>query len=258
MQCMPSLQRRRAADRTKRRSMPVPAWKRARLRRHFYSRPRAWLRRARPQVGFIAIIWRSSRVSRPPTHLVDRRAGAPVHGLAADDEALLLVKADCAGIVLVDVEVETLRRYAFCFCQQGGGDARSPSLRRHDDLIEIQTARIDGDESDHLTVRFRYGDGHRGDELGTPTLPPPFEPRREIDGRVDELPGPPPQLDRHVLVGGAVGAKDERQISHYLPDAWSRGSSQSGTLPGGSSRPRRHSNRSRIFSRSPLGQLELD
>src|SRR5260370_16198561 len=158
--------------------------------------------------------------SRPPTHLVDWRAGAPVHGLAANDKALLFVKANCAGIVLVDVKIETLRRYPLCFSEQGGGHARSPSFRRYDDLIEIETAWIDGDESDHLTVRFGHRDGRHRDELVTPALPPPFEPRREIDGGIGELPGPPPQLDRCVLVGGPIGAKRERQVSHCLTGEW--------------------------------------
>src|SRR5262245_24842496 len=128
---MRSWQLPKTASRTKRRSTPVLAWRRARPRRLIYSRLRVLLRRAPPRAGCIAIIWRNSEqptedgrrisgqqdisssvlcplssVLRSPAHLVDRRAGSPVHGLARDDEALLLVKADCPGIVLVDVEVE--------------------------------------------------------------------------------------------------------------------------------------------------------
>src|SRR5262249_61022933 len=46
--------------------------------------------------------------SRPPAHLVDRRART-VHVLADQRKALLLVEADSPGIVGVDVEAEPPR-----------------------------------------------------------------------------------------------------------------------------------------------------
>ncbi len=76
-------------------------------------------------------------LSRPPAHLVHRRAGAPVDASPAIDEALLLVEADGARIVVIDVQVEAWRRHPLGLGHQRGGDARAPGFRRHHDLIEM-------------------------------------------------------------------------------------------------------------------------
>src|SRR5208282_4817864 len=82
---------------------------------------------------------------RPPAHAVDRLAGDRIDAGAADDKSLLAVEADRARVVGVDVEVEAGRRDALGRRDQRRADARSPMLRRHHDLVEIERARIDGD-----------------------------------------------------------------------------------------------------------------
>ena len=59
------------------------------------------------------------------------------------------VEADGAGIVGIDVELESGRRNTLCFRDQRAADARTPKLRRHHELVEIMRGRIDGDETDH-------------------------------------------------------------------------------------------------------------
>ena len=44
--------------------------------------------------------------SRPPAHHIDRRARARVRLVAGDRKAMLLIEADGAGIVGVDLEIE--------------------------------------------------------------------------------------------------------------------------------------------------------
>ena len=151
---------------------------------------------------------------RPPAHLVDRRAGAPVHGLAADHEILLLVEPYGADIVFVDMEIESFRRYPFRFRNKDGSHTRSPGLRRDDDLVEIEADRIDGDEADHPSVHLGDGDGGGRHQLVAPALPPPFEPRGKINGEIGDLPCPPPQLDGRIFIGGAIAAKVDRQLGH--------------------------------------------
>src|SRR5271163_2410551 len=102
--------------------------------------------------GFATVLlWaaRSTDGSRLPAHAVNRFAGDRIFAGAADDELLLAVKVYCARIVRVDVEIESLWRDAFCFGNERRADARTPMLRRHHDLIEIERFGIDRDEADH-------------------------------------------------------------------------------------------------------------
>src|SRR6516162_6024932 len=46
---------------------------------------------------------------RPPTHLMDRCARAPVHRFAANHEILVLVETNSPCIVLVDMQIESVR-----------------------------------------------------------------------------------------------------------------------------------------------------
>ena len=88
------------------------------------------------------------RCSRPPAHQAHRRAGDFVDRLAGIDKALLLVEADGAGIVGIDLQVEPGGRNAPASAISALRDVRAPGLRRHHDLVEIAGLRIDGDEAD--------------------------------------------------------------------------------------------------------------
>ena len=129
---------------------------------------------------------------------------------------MLFIKANGARIVLVDVQVEAAGRDPLGFGDERGGDASAPRFRRHHRLIDIEGARIDGDEAEHLSVRFRHRNRCRRDELLAPTLAPPVDPLVEIDLGIGELPGAPPQFDRRGLVGGRIGAKHEERADHRL------------------------------------------
>ena len=124
-----------------------------------------------------------------------------------------LVEGDGARVVGVDVEIEPARRHALGFGDQRHADARTPMLRRHHDLIEIERARIDGDEADHSgfsrASSLRNHDVGGGHKLTAPALPPPAEPLGEIEFRVSRLPGPQPQRDRGILVARVVAAQHE-------------------------------------------------
>ena len=60
--------------------------------------------------------------ARPPAHPVQRRAGNLVHVGARHDEALLLVESDRARIVLVDQQIEAVRRDALGLVDERGGE----------------------------------------------------------------------------------------------------------------------------------------
>ena len=59
-----------------------------------------------------------ARRLRPPRHAVHRLAADLIFAGAGNDEAGFLVKADGARIVGIDVEIETVRRNAFCFAHK--------------------------------------------------------------------------------------------------------------------------------------------
>ena len=111
---------------------------------------------------------------------------------------------------------------ALGFGDQRRRDAAAPGFRRHHDLVEIEGARIDGDEADQLSVGFGHRDGRGRHQLVAPAFTPPVEPRGEVDLRIGELPGAAPQLDRRVLVGGHIGAQCERRARHRVPGARGR------------------------------------
>ena len=67
--------------------------------------------------------------------------GAPERGLTPsprDDKAVLLVEADGAGVVGVDVQIEARGREPLGFGDERRGDAEPPCFRRDHDLIEIE------------------------------------------------------------------------------------------------------------------------
>src|SRR6516165_589389 len=155
-------------------------------------------------------------LSRPPAHLVNQCAGAPVHGLAANDEALLFIEPDGADVVFVDVQIEALGRYPFGFGEEGGCESRSPGFGGHHHLIEIEALWIDGDKADDPTIGFCNCDGCNRNEILVPALPPPFEAGGEIDRRVGDLPGPAPKLDRRILVCGQVATQRKGRAGRDL------------------------------------------
>src|SRR2546421_7336854 len=75
--------------------------------------------------------------SGPPAHLVGRRLRARIDVGAGFPKSVLLVKAHRAHVVLIDVEIEPLRRQPTGLCQQGAGDAAALLVGRDHDLIEI-------------------------------------------------------------------------------------------------------------------------
>src|SRR5262249_55448452 len=121
---------------------------------------------------------------RPPTHLVQQRAGARVDVDAGDDETLLLVEADRARVVLVDQEIESSRRDSLRLIDKGGGERRTPRFGRNDDLVEIAGAWIDRHEAEQRAIALGDGDDRGWDELVAPALAPPFYPGCEIDLRI--------------------------------------------------------------------------
>src|SRR5256886_8600229 len=124
---------------------------------------------------------RGHRRSRPPAHLVDGRARAPIKRFAGDDEALLFIKANGARIVLVDVQIEAGGRYPLGFGNQRRGDAQSPRFRGNHGLIDIEGAGIDGDAADHFSVGFSHPGRCRRTEPGAPAPAPPVDAVVEID-----------------------------------------------------------------------------
>ena len=68
---------------------------------------------------------------------------------------MLLVEADGAGVIGVDVKVEAAWRDAFGLIDQRGRDTAAPGFRRYDDLIEIERAGIDGDKPDQTPCGSR-------------------------------------------------------------------------------------------------------
>src|SRR5665213_1403959 len=78
-------------------------------------------------------------------------------------------------------------------------------LGRDHDLVDIFRLEIDGDEADQRAVRFRQHDARRRHQFLAPAFAPPVDARVKVDFWVVLRPGPPPQLDRRVLVSGAVG-----------------------------------------------------
>src|SRR5437016_10962448 len=159
---------------------------------------------------------RGHRRSRPPAHLVDGRARAPIKRFAGDDEALLFIKANGARIVLVDVQIEAGGRYPLGFGNQRRGDAQSPRFRGDHGLIDVEGAGIDGDEAEHFSVGFSHRDRCRRHELVAPALAPPVDAVVGIDMGIGELPGAPPQFDRRGFVRGPVAAKRERRADHRV------------------------------------------
>ena len=93
---------------------------------------------------------------------MNRFAGDRIDPGAADRKALFFVEADGACVVGVDVEVESAWRESLSFCDEARPDIRSPQLRGHYDLVEIERVGIDGDESGDPIFAFGDYDGRRG------------------------------------------------------------------------------------------------
>src|SRR5262249_57545614 len=68
----------------------------------------------------------------------------------------------------------------------------------------------------HSSVGSRHGDRCRRLELIAPALAPPVDAVVEVDLRIGELPGAPPQFNRLSLVGGRIAAKRERRADHRV------------------------------------------
>ena len=84
-----------------------------------------------------------------PAHAVHRLAGDRIDLGAADRKPVLLVEADGARVVGVDVKIETRpARVAWLDAMSAPPTPEPPMLRRDHDLIEIAVLRIDGDEPD--------------------------------------------------------------------------------------------------------------
>src|SRR6516225_401463 len=109
-----------------------------------------------------------------------RLPGNRINPAAGDGKAELLVKPNGARVVGVDMQLERRRRKLFGDRDQCRADAGSPVFRRHHELIEIASLRIDGHETDHFAAGFGYHDVRRLREYVTPALAPPVEPRSKI------------------------------------------------------------------------------
>ena len=114
------------------------------------------------------------------------------------------------------VKVEAGGRYAFGFGDERRRHAQPPRLRRDHRLVDIERARIDGDEAEHFSVCFRNRDRCRRDDFLAPTLAPPVDPLVEIDVGIGDLPSAPPQFDRRGLVGPRITAKREAGTDHCV------------------------------------------
>ena len=118
-----------------------------------------------------------------------RLSGNRIDAVAGDRKSELLIEADGARVVGVDVKLEPGRRELL-----GDGDespARRPGgpiIGRDDDLIERAGLRIDGHKADHLIAGFGNDDVRGLGQLVAPAFAPPVEPPRENDLRIDGLP----------------------------------------------------------------------
>jgi hypothetical protein len=91
----------------------------------------------------------------PPAHTVNRFAGDRIDAGAADRKVLLFVEADGARVVGVDVEIKAGWRKPPGFPDETRPDLRSPQLRRHYNLVEIESTRINRDETDNFVFILR-------------------------------------------------------------------------------------------------------
>src|SRR5262245_21763433 len=158
--------------------------------------------------------------SGPPAHLVDRPPGIGVHVAALDHESMLLVEAQRAAIVLVDVQRQAGGRQPPRFGEQCFRQPRRPGLGRHHDLIEIAALGQDGDESHQVAALFGDHDDGDGKNFVAPALAPPVEAGGKVDDLIGLLPGAPPQLDRRFFVVRRVGAQRERRLRRRGPPAF--------------------------------------
>src|SRR3954451_7791634 len=88
-------------------------------------------------------LWGERRKLWPPTHLVNRRAGAWIDVLSRFHEAVLLIKTHRAHIVLIDVKLKQRRRQTTRLRKQHVGDTAALAIGRDHDLVEISGRWID-------------------------------------------------------------------------------------------------------------------
>jgi hypothetical protein len=136
-----------------------------------------------------------------------RLSGNRIDAVAGDRKSELLVEADGARVVGVDVKLEPGRRELLGDGDESPADARGPIFGRDDDLIEIAGLRIDGHKADHLIAGFGNDDVRGLGQLVAPAFAPPVEPPREIDLRIGGLPAAQPKRDRCVFIFCIVGAQ---------------------------------------------------
>src|SRR4051794_27877780 len=153
----------------------------------------------------------------PPAHPVEGRAGNRVHIGSRDDESLFLVKPDGARIVLVDQQIEAVRRASLGVSDKGGGERGTPFLGGDNDLVEIACRPLDGDEAQNVAAfagALGYRDCGNRHQLAAPALGPPGKPGGKVELRIGGLPSAPPQVDRRCLVGRGIGAELETSAAH--------------------------------------------
>src|SRR4051794_18608493 len=109
---------------------------------------KAWWRRTGSMRGWRNCSSRGRKTSRPPLHPEGQPSGG-ILVLAGDDKTLLDIEADGAGIVLIDLQIESAGREAPRFGKKRLGEAGAPGFGRHHDLVEITRSRIDRDEAGH-------------------------------------------------------------------------------------------------------------
>src|SRR6476620_7981998 len=121
------------------------------------ARMKAWWRRTDFTPGWRNCSSRGRDGSRPPLHPVSQPSGR-IRVLTGDDETLLQVEADGAGVVLIYLQIEPVRRQPLRFGEKGFSETGAPGFRRHHDLVEITRFRIDGDEAGHAAGAVGHHD----------------------------------------------------------------------------------------------------
>src|SRR5262249_33766885 len=121
---------------------------------------------------------------RSPAHLVGGCLRCRIDVAAGPGEAVLLVETDRAGVVLIDMQVEPVRRLPARVRQERFGDAAALLIGGDHDLVEIPGVRIDHQEAKDTAARERH-EGERALLLEiSDMIHRPGAARLEIDGRI--------------------------------------------------------------------------